>query len=331
MRTYLHRRDFLAASTLATAGLLVGGRFSATAAPAEQPKFKTTPHKALIGAPSEETFKSWKAVGIEGMETRGETAWRKSSRDAARDHLLAERLGMRIHSVMFGWANVNDPNTGRVARDIDNIAAALEAAQGYGADVVLVVPCKIGGMAMPKPWEFDIRFDEKTGHLEQVVAGDNAKYKEYIEAHNHATDASRKAIERLLPVAERTGVVIAVENVWNNLWVKPELFAHFIGSFNSHWVQAYYDIANHVIYAPPEEWIRALGRLIVKVHAKDFRLNANGQGGNWVDIRDRGVNWPSVRAALDQIGYNGWMTLEGSERLSLEERGKRLDLILAGK
>ena len=78
-------------------------------------------------------------------------------------------------------------------------------------------------MPMPEPWEFDIRFDEKTGHLKQVVAGDNAKYQTYIEAHNHAADATREGVKRLIPTAEKAGVIIALENVWNNLWVKPDL------------------------------------------------------------------------------------------------------------
>jgi hexulose-6-phosphate isomerase len=152
-----------------------------------------------------------------------------------------------------------------------------------------------------------------------------------MAAQNHATDASRKALEKLIPAAEKTGVVIAVENVWNNLWVKPALFAHFVASFDSPWVQAYFDIGNHVKYAMPEEWIRALGGLIVKCHVKDFRLNPDGHGGSFVDIRDGSVDWPLVRQELDKIGYSGWMTIEGSGGLSLEERSKRLDLIVAGK
>ena len=85
-------------------------------------------------------------------------------------------------------------------------------------------------------------------------------------------------------------------------------------------------------HAPPEEWILTLGNLIVKCHVKDFKLNPsdpNGQG-NFVNIRDGSIRWPVVRAALDAVGYNGWMTIEGGN-LSLEEHSQRLDLILAGK
>ena len=38
-------------------------------------------------------------------------------------------------------------------------------------------------------------------------------------------------------------------------------------------------------------------------------------------------NWPEVRKALDEVGYNGWMTIEGGN-LSNEENSKRLDLII---
>jgi len=242
----------------------------------------------------------------------------------------AESLGMRIHSVLFGWAKFNGGES-TLAEDVTKMEIALRAAQDYGAEAVLLVPCKIGGMPIPRPREFDVRFDEDSGHLEQVVAGDNARYEKYIQAHNHAVEASREGIKRLIPAAEKWGVVVAVENVWNNLWVTPKLFTNFVASFNSPWVKAYFDIGNHVRYAPPQEWIRSLGKLIVKCHVKDFKLASNPDGGEFRNIRQGSVDWPAVRKALEEVGYNGWMTIEGSEKLSLEERSKRLDLIIAGK
>jgi len=166
--------------------------------------------------------------------------------------------------------------------------------------------------------------------VSQVVRGDNAKYAAYIKAQNEATDASRRAVEKLIPVAEKTGVVIALENVWNNLWVKPKLFAQFVASFNNPWVKAYFDIGNHVKYAPPEEWIQALGKLIVKFHVKDFKLNPDGRGGKFVHFREGSINWPMVRREIDKIGYNGFLTIE-EDGLPLEEFRRRLDLVIAGK
>ena len=321
------RRDFLAASAAFGASAVAVGRLGTDRRLVAAP-FKTTLQKALIGAADEATLQSWKDAGFAGMEA---SKWDATPSEAADGRKIAEKLGMRIHSVMRGWANFNSPDPGKVAEDIQSVETALKAAQGYGADAVLLVPCRVGGMPMPEAWEFDIEFDEKTGHVARVAGGDNSKYAEYIEAQNHATDASRKAVEKLIPVAEKAGVIIALENVWNNLWVKPAIFANFIASFDNPWVQCYYDIGNHVKYAMPEEWIRALGKLIVKVHVKDFELNPDGHGGRFVDIRDGSVDWPLVRKELDNIGYNGWMTIEGSSGLSLGEQSKRLDLILAGK
>ncbi|MFH1920706.1 MAG: sugar phosphate isomerase/epimerase family protein [Planctomycetota bacterium] len=322
MKPDLTRRDFLAASAALGASALAAGRLDAA-------PFNTTLHKALIGAADEATLRSWKDAGFEGMEAN---KWNATPAEAAEGRKIAEKLGMRIHSLLRGWTNFNSPEAGKVAEDIASVETALKAAQGYGADAVLLVPCRVGGMPIPKAGEFDIEFDEKTGHVGRVVAGDNSQYAEYIEAQNYATDASRKAVEKLIPVAEKTGVIIALENVWNNLWVKPALLAHFIASFDNPWVQCYYDIGNHVKYAMPEEWIRALGKLIVKVHVKDFVVDrAKPHGGTFVDIRDGDVDWPLVRQELDKIGYNGWMTIEGSGGLSLQERNKRLDLIVAGK
>jgi len=319
VRYDINRRDFLAASAAAGTSLWAGKRVRAA-------ELKTTLHKALIGKPTEKTLRSWKAAGFEGIESNHRNA---TPQEAAAARKLAEGLGMRVHSVLYGWANFNKPEN--VAGDIAGVEAALRACQGYGADALLLVPCKIGGMAMPEPWEFDIEFDEKTGHIKRVATGDNSKYQDYIDAHNHAVDSSREAVKKLIPTAEKTGVVIALENVWNNLWVKPAIFQNFIASFDSPWVQCYFDIGNHVKYAPPQQWIRTLGKQIVKCHVKDFKLNDNGQGGRFVNIRDGSVDWPLVRRELDKIGYNGWMTIEGSGGLSLEEKSRRLDLIHAGE
>jgi hexulose-6-phosphate isomerase len=316
-----YRRDFLAATAAAGASLWTAGR--SAAAP-----WKTTLKKALIGTPDEATLTRWKAAGFEGIEANG---WNVTPEQAAAARKTAEALGMRIHAVLRGWVNFNSDQPDQVEKDIASVQTALAAAGGYGAQALLLVPCRVGNLPMPQPWEFELEFDEQTGHVTRVAAGDNQTYQPYIQAQNRATDASRAAVQKLIPAAEKAGVVIALENVWNNLWVQPKLFAHFIASFQSPWVQCYFDIGNHVKYALPQDWIRALGKLIVKCHVKDFRLNPDGHGGNFVDIRDGSVDWPLVRRELDAIGYNGWMTIEGSGGLSLEERNRRLDQIIAGE
>jgi hexulose-6-phosphate isomerase len=318
MASGFSRRDFLAASAAGVGLAAAGGRAAETA-------FKTTLHKAVIqGYPSEASLKGLKDAGFEGIECG---AWSTEPKKAAEAREVAEKLGMRIHSVMRAWVNFNNPAS--VEGDIKSVETALKAAQGFGADAILLVPCRIGGTA-PQPWEFDIKFDDKTGHITQVVAGDNEKYKAYIETHNKSSDASIEAVRKLTEVAEQTKVIIALENVWNNMWVKPAIFKWFVASFNSPWVGAYFDIGNHVKYAPPEEWLRELGPLTVKLHAKDFKLNPNGRDGNWANIGEGSVNWPAVRAEVEKIGKDLWLTNE-SGGFSLAEFSRRFDLINQGK
>ncbi len=316
--TALNRRAFLATTSAA----MCGAAFNTNRTAADEPKGRI--HKALIGIPNEATLDAWKASGFEGYESQDRAA---TPEVAAAARKLAEKHGLRIHSVMYGWANFNRPD--KFKADLKSVETALRVAADMGADTVLLVPCRIDAK-MPEAWQFDIRFDEKTGHLKQVVQGDNGPYAEYVAAHDHASDAAVKAVKQLIPIAEKQRIIIALENVWNNLWVLPEFFHNFVASFDSPWVRAYFDIGNHVKYAPPEKWIRTLGKLIVKCHVKDFKLNADGHGGKFVSIRDGSVDWPKVRKALDEIGYDGWASIEGGG-LSPLEGGRRFDLILAGK
>ena len=331
MKHDVSRRHFLTASTIIAAGFgaQLGSPARQLQAAEAGPNFKHKLHKALIvNRPGEEELKKLKDVGFDGVE-----AGILSESDAEKCRAAADKLDMRIHAVLRGWAEFNHPDKSQVDQSYKTTEAALRAAHGFGADAVLLVPCRIGGMRMPRPWEYLIEFDEKSGHLLRAVNGDNAPFAEYIRAHNHAIDTSREMVQRLIPLAEKTRVVIALENVWNNLWVTPAVFRHFVASFQSPWVKAYFDIGNHVKYAPSEEWILTLGGdLLAKCHVKDFKLNPadpNG-GGDFVNIRDGSVRWPVVRSALDAVGYDGWMTIEGGD-LSVADHSRRLDLIVAGK
>jgi L-ribulose-5-phosphate 3-epimerase len=351
----MNRREFVTATGMIGTGLALDGGVSAQsagrgqgaapqtpAAPAEPLTFKTRPHKALIARPTEDELKQMKAAGFEGVEARV-----LPPDEAAKLRKVADGLGMRVHSVLYGWAEFNNPDKKEVDRTFAEAQDALRSAEAFGADAVLLVPCRIGArggrgapaappfhnIPMPRPWEFQIEFDDRTGHITRVVYGDNTPYADYIKAHNQATDASTEWVKRLIPLAEKTKVVIALENVSNNLWVEPAIFRHFVRSFKSPWVKAYYDIGNHVRFAPPEQWILTLGDQLAKIHVKDYLLDpADPRGmGTSVNIREGSVRWPVLRQALEVVNYNGWMTIESNGSIPFEERNRRLDLILAGK
>jgi L-ribulose-5-phosphate 3-epimerase len=320
MNNSLSRRQFLDQAALAASVTLFSGL------PLPAATFRTKIRMAMIvGQVTEAALQPLKEAGFPGVETTHICP----EAEAEQGRVVAEKMGMRVHSVLRGWMEFNSTDPKQVEDSLEKTRLALRAAKAYGADAILLVPCRVGGMPMPEPWEFDLAFDSKSAVVTRVVAGDNTRFEAYIRAQNQATETSRAAVEKLIPLAESLKVVIALENVWNNLWVKPDLFRSFVASFGNPWVKAYFDIGNHVKYAPPQEWIKALGPLIAKLHVKDFKLNPDGHGGKFVHPRDGSIDWPAVRRALEEVGYNGWATIEDGG-LPLSEFAHRFELIESG-
>ena len=81
--------------------------------------------------------------------------------------------------------------------------------------------------------------------------------------------------------------------------------AKYLDEINSPWVGSYFDIGNHQRFGKPAEWIRTLGKRIVKLDVKDW-----GKKGGFGKIGSGDVDWPAVRTALKDIGFTGWATAE---------------------
>lgn len=331
MNPFIHpldRRQFLATASAASLASCVPSLARAAS-------FKTVIRKAkIIGNPEEPMLRELKEAGFDGVEVRVLLPEDRAKQARA----MIEGAGLKVHSVLRGWADFNSEDPSKVAGSLEVSEAALRTAHWLGAETILLVPCRVGGkigvvdanLPMPEPWEFDIEFNPKNGHVSRVVKGDNARFARYIAAQNRATDTSKEQIKKLIPLAEKLNVIIAVENVWNNLWVRPDLYRNFIASFNHPYVKAYYDVGNHVKYlVPVHEWIRTLGSLIKKIHIKDYALAPDNHSGKFVHLRDGSIDWPKMRQALDAVGYNGWITVEDNG-LPLPEFASRLDKIIAG-
>jgi hexulose-6-phosphate isomerase len=219
-----------------------------------------------------------------------------SEAEAEKTRAAAEKAGVRIHSVIYGgWdAPLSDPSAEVAQRGRKEVEAALRCAKALGADNVLLVPAVV-----------------------------NAKTR-YVDAY----ERSQRQIRSLIPLAERLKVTIAVEEVWNNFLLSPLEFARYIDEFSSPWVQAYFDVGNVVAFAWPEDWIRTLGRRIRRVHLKDFKRDSR----QFVNLRDGDVNWPEVRRAFIEVGFNGYMTCElgGGAEAYLRDVSARVDKIIAG-
>ena len=163
---------------------------------------------------------------------------------------------------------------------------------------------------MPKPSEFKLAFDPETLMLTRAA---DADYPDYVKAQNDATKYAQDAMAELAPYAAELGVTIGLENVWNNLWVMPDFASAFIRSFKNAWVKAYLDLGNHERYAPAQEWVRAMGDQIVKLHIKDFKVDRAAKNeGTFVRIGEGSIDWKRVRRMIEFVGYNGWVSIESS-------------------
>src|SRR5262245_46341577 len=107
MKQCLNRREFITASAVVAAGLGCGACASAAEAPATPTApltFKSKPHKALIARPTEDDLRRLKDAGFDGIEGRSSV----TPEEAAKLRAAADRLGMRIHSVLIdGWSEFN--------------------------------------------------------------------------------------------------------------------------------------------------------------------------------------------------------------------------------
>ena len=303
----MDRRTFLKGAALAAAAAAVPR--AVRGAGMSGPLFHTTLHKALIRKRMDaETAKGVREAGFRGVELQDKSV----TVDEARAGLkIAQDHGLKIHSFMGGWAEFNSKDAAKRKTAVEATRRSIEITEAYGAGVMLLVPGRVGGVAMPKPSQFELVFDPQTLELKQ--AADEGNFTAYVTAQNDATKYAQDALAELVPFAAERGVVLALENVWNNLWVKPDFAAAFVRSFQNPWIKAYLDLGNHVRYAPAEKWLAALSDLIVKLHIKDFKIDRAARNeGQFVRLGEGSVNWKRVRRAIDAVGYNGWVSIEES-------------------
>lgn len=249
----------------------------------------------------EERFRLARTVGFEDIEL----VTTPDPQEAEAAKKAAEATGIRIHSVMnqAHWQfPLSSPDPAVVAKSVEGMEISLRNARLWGADTVLLVP---------------------------AVVNKEVGYKE-------AWDRSTQAVRKLLPLAEKLKVIIGIENVWNKFLVSPLEFAAYVDQFKSPYVRAYFDVGNIVLYGFPQDWIRALGKRIVKLHFKDFSFRRDPAlkkpVADFCALREGDVDWKAVHAALTEIGFKGAATVElpGGDEAYLREVSRRVDLILEG-
>lgn len=265
----IDRRTFLKSTLATTAALAAGG---VVAADAKAPKLKKAVKYGMIriNGSIQEKFELIKSLGFLGVEMDSPSGIDKDEAVKARD-----KTGIAIHGVIDSvhWKDtLSSPDEKVRAKGLDALKTALNDAKIYGADTALLVP----GVVTK-----DVSYDE-------------------------CWKRSQAEVRKALPLAEKTGVKIAIEVVWNNFITKPEQLVEYVDAFKSPYVGAYFDCSNMVKYGVKSgDWIRKLGKRMLKF---DFKGYSNSK--KWVPIGEGDEDWPDILKALAEVGYNGWATAE---------------------
>jgi L-ribulose-5-phosphate 3-epimerase len=288
----MKRRTFLAAGAAATWLRPQPVTASARLPIKKAVEFEMLPNSMSIA----ERFQLARDVGFEQVEC----PTMPDEHEAEETKKAAEKAGLRIHSVMnmAHWEYpLSSADPAVVAKSVKGMETSLRNAHFWGADTVLLVPAVVNAQT----------------------------------SYHDAWVRSQEQIRKLIPMAQDLKVIIGVEEVWNKFLLSPIEFARYIDDFASPWIRAYFDVGNVVISGYPQDWIRTLGKRIVKLHIKDFKFQKR-EVAEWVPLREGEINWPEVYKALAEIGYTGSATVEldGGNEAYLREVNKRFDLILSG-
>jgi hexulose-6-phosphate isomerase len=276
------RREFAKHSTATLTADFIAPNLFATETSEPAPTRKRDVKKGIMlptvpgGGSVQDKFKRIKAAGFEGLEPRG-----SMNRDEVLEAQASTSLQIPSVCCATNWTKpLTDPDPSVRAEGLAGLETALNDAKAYGASSVLLVP----------------------GVVNELVS--------YDEAYARSQTEIRKAV----PLAEKLGVKIAIENVWNHFLLSPLEAVRYVDKFNSPAVGWHFDVGNIIAFGWPEQWIRALGKRIQKLHIKEYsrqKLNKGGmRAGFEVDYLEGDNDWPAVMKALDDIGYHGWAIAE---------------------
>ncbi|MFD0670757.1 sugar phosphate isomerase/epimerase family protein [Cohnella sp. GCM10027633] len=262
------------------------------------------------GTSLEHMFDVCGKAGIESVELNVSESdpvgltMQSTAEDARAIKQSADRKGIKLTSLstgLLGKYQLSSADEATRAQGRKVVEQQIRLASALGADTILVVP----------------------GRVNEVTS--------YDECY----ERSQRELRALLPLAEASGVCIAIENVWNKFLLSPLEFARYIDELDSPAIGAYFDVGNVLQFGYPEQWIRILGQRIRRVHVKDFRVSVGYYDG-FVPLLSGDVNWTEVRSTLREIGYDNAVSAELSAYKtdpdqSIYDISSQLEVILGRK
>lgn len=208
----------------------------------------------------------------------------------------------------------------------DHIDAILEAVDQTGIVV--------HGLAHGSSDEYEeaLNVCKKAGGDAVLVVAKLRPELSYTENYNLA----HGFIQQAVPLAEKLGVRLLVENVRNSFLKEAEEMARFIDDLKSPLVGAYFDTGNTITWTDQsaEHWARVLGKRIVKLDIKDRGHiefgDVRSSSADAIGTDGGEVHWENVRKELARVRFSGWATAEvkGGDRHRLKNMAQWMRQVL---
>ena len=229
--------------------------------------------------------------------------WSLGKRAKPSSFEMAKRLGLDGVQVDLGSEQNNLP-----VRRPEVQKKFIEAAKKYDVEIASLAISALNQV----PYKSDPRAEQWVADSIDVckAMGVNVVLlaffgKGNIKSDKKGIDTVVERLKRVTPKAEKAGVVLGLESL---LTAKQHM--DVIERVGSPAVKVYYDVGNSSLrgYDIYKE-IRFLGNEhICEFHAKDYRY-LFGKGK---------VDFKEIRRAMDDIGYRGWIQIEGATPIGLE-------------
>ena len=170
-----------------------------------------------------------------------------------------------------------------------------------------------------------------------VVAGLVTEEVPYNEVYRRTVDAMQSLGEK----AEKAKVKIGCENcnAEQRFLMSPREFQTFLKEVNRPYVGIHLDVGNIHETGFAEQWIEIHGPNITRIHLKDVKKHRGrcGEESVYTNLFLGNNNWPAIHAALQKVGYNGWLVAEMEDRYRFAkdqqfyDTAAAIDRLIAGR
>ena len=235
----------------------------------------------------EDCFAAAAKVGFDAIEFNVDTVGRSAhsfslettDADISEVASLAKKYGIECPSVSTSltaglWAKADEESRAKIFAIVE---MQLKIAKGLGADTILTVPGGMtDGMLLSEAWANSI-----------------------------------KNMKDFMPVVEKYGVKVGLENVWNAFFLSPYEMVDFIDELGSDMFGAYFDLGNMVAWSDTVHWANIVGSKTFKIHVKDYKREGGvNRGGKFVQLLEGTVDFKRSMEILKARGFDGYLTAE---------------------